>query len=178
MCMPNIMEKQLFLFECFPKYIVVAKFLIFNILTNRTILIHYQFVWESFISTWTINFEPGSIWIKLVFEEINLLNFFLTAILDLHNFTMTGVDLYLSKLWLISITISSLLVLLIIKTAKGLVPPISVVILFTFSITEPILFRYLPPTITKKQLLGKSKVNFNSSSGVVAICGIDNSISK
>ena len=116
MCMPNIMEKQLFLFECFPKYIVVAKFLIFNILTNRTILIHYQFVWESFISTWTINFEPGSIWIKLVFEEINLLNFFLTVILDLHNFTMTGVDLYLSKLWLILITILSLLALLMINT--------------------------------------------------------------
>ena len=64
------------------------------------------------------------------------------------------------------------------KTARGLVPPISVVMLFTFSITEPILFRYLPPTITKKQLLGKSKVSFNLSSGVVAICGIDNSVSK
>ena len=63
------------LFECFPKYIC-TKFLIFNILTNRSIFIHHQFVSKSFILTWTVNFEPGPFRFKLVFEEINLSNSF------------------------------------------------------------------------------------------------------
>ena len=64
-----------FLFECFPKYIC-TKFLISNIHTNRSILIHHQFVRESLILTWTVNFEPGPFRFKLVFEEINLSNSF------------------------------------------------------------------------------------------------------
>ena len=64
------------------------------------------------------------------------------------------------------------------NTAIALVPPILFKIESTFSITEPILFRYLPPTITKKQLLGISNVNFSSDSGVAAICGIDKLTSK
>ena len=63
------------LFECSPE-LFCANFLISNILTNRSILIHHQFVRKSFILTWTVNFEPGSIRFKLVFEEINLSNSF------------------------------------------------------------------------------------------------------
>ena len=72
-CLPH--QLVIILFECFPKYIC-TKFLIFNIFTNRSILIHHQFVRKSFILTWTVNFEPGSIGFKLVFEEINLSNSF------------------------------------------------------------------------------------------------------
>ena len=61
------------LFECSPK-LFCANFLISNILTNRSILIHLQFMWKYFILTWTINLKPGSIRFKLVFEEMNLKN--------------------------------------------------------------------------------------------------------
>ena len=106
--------------ESFPK-LLHTKILIHKILTNRSILIHHKFVWNSFVLSWTVNFETCSIRFKLVLEEMNLKTWYLylfvsIIIMIIWDFTMTGVDLYLSKLRLILITILSLLVLLMINT--------------------------------------------------------------
>ena len=76
-CMTNTLSNELkFIFKFviiwgFPK-LLHTNFLISDVLTNRSILIHHQFMRKCFILTWTVNFEPGSIRFKFVFEEMNL----------------------------------------------------------------------------------------------------------
>ena len=57
--------------------------------------------------------------------------------------------------------------------ARGFLSPWSFVTDFTFSITYPILFKYLPPIITMRQPIGESKFSFILDSGVMESCGID-----